>query len=129
MKMLQVPQIGEEVERRGMRWLHCPITDFSAPSEPFETPWRSAGREVRKILRGGGKIVVHCRGGIGRAGTVTSRLLLELGLVASAQDALIRVRKSRPGAVETIEQEQHLETVQRITDKEEDDGEGDFNEQ
>ena len=44
----------------------------------------------------------HCRGGIGRAGTVASRLLLiELG-AATPDEALRRVRKARPGAACTL---------------------------
>ena len=62
---------------------------------------------MRALLRDGKQVVVHCRGGIGRAGTVASRLLVELD-VASPEEALRRVRMARPGAVETWEQEQHV---------------------
>ena len=37
--------------------------------------------------------MVHCKGGLGRAGTVTALLLIELGLVVD--DAISLVRKIR----------------------------------
>ena len=51
------------------------------------------------------------RGGLGRAGTIAASLLIELGDEAGI--ALQRVRKARPGAVETSVQERYLRTYQR----------------
>ncbi|HMP63897.1 MAG TPA: ADP-ribosylglycohydrolase family protein, partial [Phenylobacterium sp.] len=48
----------------------------------------------------------HCKGGLGRAGTVAARLLTELG--HPAEDAIVRVRTERPGALETRAQEYHV---------------------
>ncbi|GAB5357011.1 hypothetical protein AAMO2058_000337000 [Amorphochlora amoebiformis] len=108
LRMLRVGDIESETVKRGMKWYHCPIPDFTDPGGPFEAAWaEGAGREVRDILENGGKVVVHCRGGIGRAGTIASRLLVELG-VCSPLEALRRIREVRPGAVETWEQEQHV---------------------
>jgi ADP-ribosylglycohydrolase len=50
--------------------------------------------------------VVHCRGGLGRAGLVSSRLLVELGWEPDA--AIQTVRRARPGAVETSVQERYI---------------------
>ena len=107
LEMLDVLDMGTRVEERGMAWLHCPIPDFGPPGGAFESAWVAAGAQARDILSGGGKLVCHCRGGIGRAGTIASRLLIELG-VATPEEALRRVRKARPGAVETWEQESHV---------------------
>ena len=106
--MLSVRDMAEKCEERGLIWLHCPIPDFDGPGAAFERAWADgAGERARAILRRGGTVVSHCRGGIGRAGTVASRLLIELG-AATPDEALRRVRKARPGAVETWEQEQHV---------------------
>ena len=35
---------------------------------------------MRSILRRGSDVLVHCRGGLGRAGTIAARLLIELGM-------------------------------------------------
>ena len=107
LEMLDVLDMGSRVAERGMAWLHCPIPDFGPPGGAFESAWVDAGAQARGILSGGGKLVCHCRGGIGRAGTIASRLLIELG-VATPEEALRRVRKARPGAVETWEQESHV---------------------
>ena len=107
LEMLDVLDMCTRVEERGMAWLHCPIPDFGPPGGAFESAWVDAGAQARGILSGGGKLVCHCRGGIGRAGTIASRLLIELG-VATPEEALRRVRKARPGAVETWEQESHV---------------------
>lgn len=51
---------------------------------------------------------MHCKGGLGRAGTVASLLLgtYEKGLSADA--IMVLVREVRPNAVETVVQEQYL---------------------
>lgn len=115
LSMLSVPNMKSEVEKRGMEWFHCPIPDFDGPGGPFEVAWRQggAGQQVRHRLQAGGKVVVHCRGGIGRAGTIAATLLVELG-VTSPDDALRRVRKARPGAVETWEQERYVLAVKPV---------------
>lgn len=51
-------------------------------------------------------MLVHCRGGLGRAGTIGARLLIELGM--EPETAIRRVRAMRPGAIETREQEKYV---------------------
>jgi len=89
-RSLRVQNIGQEVQRRHMDWFHLPIADVSIPDETFEREWKSAGRKLRKMLRSGSDVVVHCRGGLGRAGTVAARLLIELG--ARPKKAIAEVR-------------------------------------
>ena len=45
-------------------------------------------------------------GGLGRAGTIGARLLIELGMEPTA--AVRQVRAARPGAIETREQEKYV---------------------
>jgi ADP-ribosyl-[dinitrogen reductase] hydrolase len=103
--LLRVKRRGEEVVRRNMSWFHLPIVDGSTPDERFERQWESAGDELRSILRGGGDVLVHCRGGLGRAGTIGTRLLIELGMEPAI--AIDRVRSARPDAIETAEQKKY----------------------
>ena len=57
-----------------MTWLHCPIPDFDGPGAAFERAWADgAGERARAILRRGGTVVSHCRGGIA-ARSITSSL-------------------------------------------------------
>lgn len=80
--------------------------DTQAPDDRFSAIWRKSDRRALDCIRDGGKVLVHCRGGLGRAGTVASALLMELGL--DTQAAIARVRRARPGAVETQVQEEYL---------------------
>lgn len=50
--------------------------------------------------------MVHCKGGLGRAGTIAARLLVELGTDPS--DAISKVRGVRTGAIETSAQERYV---------------------
>lgn len=99
LRQLKVPDLGHEVERRGMQWRHLPIADYSVPGKRFEESWQTEGRHIRQLLRAGRHIVVHCKGGLGRAGMIAARLLVELGM--PADEAIAAVRAARPGAIET----------------------------
>jgi ADP-ribosyl-[dinitrogen reductase] hydrolase len=104
--LLRVEHFGEEVRSRNMVWFHLPIVDVSIPSKHFEAKWDIAGEELRSILRSGSDVLVHCRGGLGRAGTIAARLLIELGM--EPETAIAGVRAVRPGAIETSEQERFV---------------------
>ncbi|NBC49669.1 MAG: phosphatase [Gammaproteobacteria bacterium] len=97
--MLKVPDLGREVQARGMAWCHLPIADFSVPSPLFEQQWVTEGAAIRQRLRDGDDVLVHCKGGLGRAGMIAARLLVELGMEPMA--AIRAVRQARKGAIET----------------------------
>jgi len=99
---LKVPDLGSEVRRRGLEWRHLPIPDCGVPSDKFEKQWETHGREIRELLRGGADVLVHCKGGLGRAGMIAARLLAELGMAPEA--AVTEVRRARRGAIETPSQ-------------------------
>lgn len=104
--LLRVEGLGQEVLRRKMLWFHLPIVDVSIPSEKFEQEWDVAGEELRSILRRKLDVLVHCRGGLGRAGMIAARLLIELGM--EPKKAIASVRAARPGAIETSNQEKFV---------------------
>ena len=104
---LSVRDLPGAVRDRHMEWWHAPIPDGWPPGPDFEDAWEVAGEIIRDRLRLGFDVLVHCRGGLGRAGTVAARLLVELG--ASPDDAIRRVRDARsPYAIETASQEDHV---------------------
>lgn len=108
--LLQVPEFGDCVARFGLHWIHLPIRDVDVPDERFLTGWNTAGPEVHRRIASGERILIHCRGGIGRTGLVAAQILIERG--CSARDAIHRVRAKRPGAIETRAQEKYVLSVQ-----------------
>lgn len=113
---LSVSNLGEQTAKRGMEWFHLPIPDVTPPGDEFERRWLSVGPRVRALIRNGQNVFIHCKGGLGRAGTVAARLLIELG-EATPDDAIARVRKVRPGAIETVAQENHLHSIWKKYDR------------
>lgn len=107
---LKVPNLGEEVQKRGIKWMHLPIADYSVPDDEFENNWLIYGKEIRQHLCQGKNVLIHCKGGLGRAGTIAARLLVELGI--EPKKAIRMVRGVRFGAIETHAQ---LALVQRTT--------------
>lgn len=103
---LHVPDLPERTVAYGIRWYHLPITDLCAPDDDFEIAWKQAGEELRRILLDGGRIVIHCRGGLGRTGTVAARLLVEFEVEPG--EAIQLVRKARVGAIQTSSQEDYV---------------------
>jgi protein-tyrosine phosphatase len=103
-RLLAIADLGAEVQRRGMEWLHLAIRDVSTLGSEFEERWPADSKRLRRRLDAGENIVVHCRGGLGRAGMISARLLVESGIEPEA--AIDRVRAARPGAIETPQQEE-----------------------
>lgn len=102
---LRIPSLPERATHYGLAWHGLPIKDGAAPDRRLLDPWAALGPMFSRELLEGAKIVVHCKGGLGRAGTVASMLLLQSGAATDAEDAMSKVRVARPGAIETPEQE------------------------
>jgi ADP-ribosyl-[dinitrogen reductase] hydrolase len=104
--LLDVPEFPEKVRALGIPWFHLPVVDLDVPDKRFDEMWETAGKELRRILADGGKIVLHCRAGLGRTGTIAARLLIEFGM--DPREAVAKVRQSRPGAIQTRAQEEYV---------------------
>lgn len=110
--LLHVRLLGDLAESAGLEWHHLPIPDMGVPGWQFERRWLYSGLRLRRLLRRGGRVVVHCRAGLGRTGTIAARLLVELGVPAA--EAVSQVRRARPGTIQTGEQEAHVYTAHPI---------------
>ena len=84
----------------GLRVLHVPVPDMTAPSQ--EQLLRAV-RFLREEVAAGGAVAVHCFAGIGRTGTVLAAWLVSEGREPDA--AVAELRELRPGSLETLEQE------------------------
>ena len=91
--------MGAMVAARGMAWLHLPIVDVDIPRAPFVAAWVTAGPRLHGWLREGRRILLHCKGGLGRTGTIAATLLIEQGTAPAA--AILAVRAARDGTIET----------------------------
>ena len=113
MESLRVQGLGQGVRGRQMEWWHLPIPDGHAPGEDFEARWVEASAAIRSHLRSGRDVLVHCKGGLGRAGTIAARLMVELG--TQPEDAIRLVRESRSrDAIETRSQEAHVRSCRAL---------------
>ena len=113
-RTLGVESLTERAKAR-MAHFSLPIPDFGLPGPDWERQWKTAGPLLRSILRRGGSVCVHCKGGLGRSGMIAARLLVELGV--SSVEAVRRVRSGRKGAIETRDQEKYVYSFKRLADR------------
>ncbi len=97
--MVGARTLGSDIQSMASRWCHLPVPDYSTPTPAVLAKWPKASQAARKALDGGGRVLVHCRGGSGRSGMAVLRLMIETGEPPHA--ALKRLRAVRPSAVET----------------------------
>ncbi len=104
--LLSIETLADEFRNQGMDWLHLPIRDVDIPDERFEHTWKVSGPLIHQRLDAAQRILIHCRGGLGRTGLVAALILIERGLEPWA--AIRRVRRARRHAIETYEQEDYV---------------------
>lgn len=102
---LGVPEFARRIPA-GVAHLVLPIVDGGVPSGTWERAWMKEGPRLRDRLALGGRILIHCRGGLGRTGLVAARLLVECGEEPAA--AMGRVRAARPDAIENRRQKDYV---------------------
>ncbi len=83
----------------GLFSLHIPLIDMDAPTQPQINQCLAA---VDKAIANQLGVGIHCTAGLGRTGTMLACWLVAQGF--SARDAITRVRRLRPGSIETDEQ-------------------------
>ncbi len=89
--------------RLGYAWHNIPVFDYHAPTlDQFD--------EFRRLVEArleSGKLLVHCWGGSGRTGTMGAAYWVFKGV--SAADAVARVRRANPKAIEAPVQRASLD--------------------
>lgn len=94
----------QEAANHDIQIVPFPIVDASVPAD--QEAFAEFIDELMDALLDRKKVVVHCRGGLGRAGLTAACLLVQAGQPAA--EAIGLVRKTRPGAIETAEQEKFI---------------------
>jgi hypothetical protein len=89
----------------GVHVLRYPIPDFAVPEDPLT--FGELLDDVLGRIRAGERVVVACRGGFGRTGTVVGCLLRQADV--GPEEAVALVRATRPGAIEREEQQAFVE--------------------
>lgn len=103
LKAAGVHTLATDLQHTGTRWFSFPVPDFGTGDAMQEADWDVIRNTALSALRGGGRVLVHCKGGCGRSGMAALRLMVAAG--ESQKAALKRLRAVRPGAVETRAQE------------------------
>jgi atypical dual specificity phosphatase len=87
------------INEAGLFAMHIPIEDMHPPSQKQIELCLSAIRKAHAKKMG---VCLHCSAGLGRTGTMLACYFVQDGL--TARDAIARIRRLRPGSVETEEQ-------------------------
>jgi protein-tyrosine phosphatase len=102
--VLKVPDLLEKVRDAGIDTLWHPIQDFGVPHDI--EPLLNLLNAIIDDVEAGKTVVVHCKGGLGRTGTVVASVLVALGWEPEA--AIAHTREARKGAVENKTQENYV---------------------
>lgn len=93
--------LGQRLQDFGIDWVHFPVRNYQAPGSG-QVQWADLSSRRHRLLDEGKGVLVHCRYGQGRAGTIALRLLIERG--ENENTGLLRLRAAREEAVETADQ-------------------------
>jgi len=103
-KKLKIVSLRERAVELGIYSIWFPIEDRSIPTNIEE--FIKTINQISDLMNDDKTIIVHCMGGLGRAGLTSACLLVSKGFMPS--EAIKEVRLARPGAIETDEQEQFV---------------------
>lgn len=105
-------QLAIECEQAGLSWFQLPILDDDAPNEAFSLAFNKHLNEILAIIKSGGSVAVHCKGGSGRTGLVIGLLMHELGYAKN--DIVNQVQAIRPKSLHNPIQRSYFDNFQKV---------------
>lgn len=109
---LGISDFKEKCAEKSIKNIRFHIVDGSIPEEKDLGDYLKLAKELKLELENGKNVVIHCRGGLGRTGTLASCILVLFGF--SPKDALEETRKCRKGTVENEIQEKFIENFPEL---------------
>jgi len=106
--LTEEPLRRDWVNDAGLLVVHEPVEDMEAPGQEQLDRCVSA---ISRALESNMGVAVHCTAGLGRTGVVLACNLVTRGM--NAQNAMARIRRLRPGSIETDEQAKAVEEYAR----------------
>jgi protein-tyrosine phosphatase len=100
----RIPELLEQDTIGNIEILRFAIEDMGVPREAESERFQTFVQDIIWRLEQDQNVVVHCRGGLGRTGTLAACVLVALGR-HTADEAIAAVREARKGTVQTREQE------------------------
>ena len=108
LSLTEDPVRRDWVNEAGLLAVHVPITDMEAPTQEEFDRCMAVIAKAHAHQMG---VTVHCGAGLGRTGAVLASYFVTQGL--NAKNAIARVRRLRPGSIETDEQAEAVEAFAR----------------
>jgi len=96
-----------------MKYLHINSNDMGVPE--FDDLIKSVDF-INQRITNNESVMVHCLAGLGRTGTVLACYLIKYEKI-SADDAIVRVRKQRPGSIQSFSQEEIIHRFEEFVRK------------
>ena len=106
MELLRVTELPEYAEASGIEWIHLPLPDTSVPTRKWLRRSVPVFTELQTSIAEGERVVVHCMGGLSRAGTFVAIYLYLRGY--SMIEAIRKVRTERDARCINAKQEAFL---------------------
>jgi protein-tyrosine phosphatase len=91
MLMYGIGDLGHRIKALGWDWYHFPIEDGGIPSSMMDV--FPLVQDILVEVSQGKKVLIHCRGGLGRTGTIAGCYLVAKGM--SVEDTLKKLVETR----------------------------------
>jgi len=102
-------------ENNAIQLIIYPIVEMGVPSHSPEEFDVQVMNSIFEGILNNKKVICHCRGGIGRAGTVASCLLMKAKICRGPKNAISTVRALRdPKCVESRKQEDFIDKYSKV---------------